>query len=98
MIIGLIAGGFLNYVSDNSLILEFQTSFSDLFLIILLPPILFESAINMEKVFYKYLLIAIVFLAFWEYYSICNFWNYTSNISNFIINMFCWVYWNHNSI
>jgi len=37
-------------IMDSNLIIgEYRSGFSEFFLIILLPPILFESAINMEK-------------------------------------------------
>ena len=52
--IGIIAGYFLSYFNYEGALSEIKKSFSDLFMIVLLPPILFESAINMkQKVFFK---------------------------------------------
>ncbi|CAD8124125.1 unnamed protein product [Paramecium sonneborni] len=47
--IGIAAGLFLLSLDKSSLLQEYKQGFSQFFLIVLLPPILFESAINMEK-------------------------------------------------
>lgn len=46
--IGLLAGITLDFFSEELLLKDLKAGFSQIFLIILLPPILFESAINME--------------------------------------------------
>lgn len=46
--IGLLAGILLDSISEDLLLKDLKVGFSQIFLIILLPPILFESAINME--------------------------------------------------
>ncbi|CAD8118443.1 unnamed protein product [Paramecium sonneborni] len=48
-LIGIVAGLFLLYIDKSMLVQEYKQGFSQFFLIVLLPPILFESAINMEK-------------------------------------------------
>jgi hypothetical protein len=50
IILGLAAGALLNFVIQGSVYNDLKSSFSDVFLIILLPPIIFESAISMESV------------------------------------------------
>ncbi|CAD8098143.1 unnamed protein product [Paramecium primaurelia] len=48
-LIGIAAGLFLLFIDKSSLLQEYRQGFSQFFLIVLLPPILFESSINMEK-------------------------------------------------
>lgn len=40
--------------SDVHVIDEIKNSFTNMFMIVLLPPILYESAINMERVTFNY--------------------------------------------
>ena len=51
IIIGLLAGCLLKYGTHENLTDNLKNSFSDIFLVILLPPIIFESAINMDSVY-----------------------------------------------
>ncbi len=53
-IIGLIAGGFLSIIKEENYINNITTAYAKFFLIILLPPIIFESAYNLRrKEFFK---------------------------------------------
>lgn len=48
-LLGLLAGVYLILMDWVLIIGEYRQGFSQFFLIVLLPPILFESAVNMEK-------------------------------------------------
>jgi sodium/hydrogen exchanger 8 len=48
---GILAGLLLNLLPDKQMVIgQIESGFSQLFLVVLLPPILYEGAINMEKV------------------------------------------------
>jgi len=59
--IGILAGIVMNYINADGAMLSIRKGFTQLFLIVLLPPILFESAINMETVSSHYNIISNLF-------------------------------------
>ena len=64
LLLGIISGVFVKIFEANSIIQTIKSGFQEFFMIILLPPILFASALNMNKFYFFKNFGAILILAF----------------------------------